>query len=125
MNGMMMTSRSNIILGYKGKMVVDDSYAFAPYVPLYGGKMKIEIRYERGHPEGYTDDLGIIADRNQWVRERLGGWYTWIHHSQIIEVYDWCDANLQGYWKLAAGVNKRELYISEEKDVTLFSLKWS
>ena len=120
-----MTSHSNIILGYKGKVLEDSAAFYCPYIPLEIGKMKIEIRYERGHPEGYTDDLGIIADRNQWVRERLGGWYTWIHHSQISEVYEWCSKNLQGYWKLAAGINKRELYISEEKDVTLFSLRWS
>lgn len=105
---------------------VNSLYAYSPppYTPQ-GFDMKIEIRYERGHPAGYTDDLGIIADRNQWVRERLRGWYTRIHHSQAVEVHDWCERNLQGYWKLASGIPERELYMSDEKDVTLFSLRWS
>lgn len=97
---------------------------YAPYIPK-GVNMKIEIRYERGNPAGYTDDLGIIADRNQWVNERLPGWYTRVHHSRAMEVYDWCEQNLQGYWQFAAGIPERELYMGDEKDVTLFSLRWS
>ena len=123
-----MTSHSNIIVGYKGKMIVDDSAAFyAPYVPLDEGNMKINIRHEQGHPEGYTDDLGIIADRDQWVRERLRGWYAWIHHSQFREVHAWCEANIHGHWLLDPGIiqRQRELYMSDSKDVTLFSLRWS
>ena len=87
--------------------------------------MSFEIRYERGNPAGWTDDLGIIADRNQWVSERLPGWYTRIHHSQAMEIHDWCEKNLQGYWKLRAGIPERELYMGSEKDVTLFTLRWS
>lgn len=88
--------------------------------------MNFEIRYDRGNPAGYTDDLGIIADRNQWVCERLRGWYTHIPYDQVMEIHEWCERNLQGYWKLRrGGTLERELYISEEKDVTLFSLRWS
>ena len=127
MNWMTMMSRSNdiIITQYKGRTTADAGAFYAPYVPLDVGKMKIEIRYERGNPSGWTDDLGIIADKNQWVQERLSGWYAWIHHSQAMEVHDWCERNLQGHWTLRAGIPKRELYMSLDKDVTLFSLKWS
>ena len=98
---------------------------YAPYIPLDIVKMKIEIRYYRGNPAGYTDDLGIIADKNQWIPARGEGWYAWIHHNQAEEIHNWCQNNLQGRWTLGAGIPKRELYIRESKDVTLFSLKWS
>lgn len=117
----------SIIVGYKGKATVDAGVFYAPYVPLDTGfKMKIEIRYEHGNPAGYTDDLGIIADRNQWIPERLPGWYTRVPYHQAMEIHEWCERNLQGYWKLRrGGTLERELYMSEEKDVTLFTLRWA
>ena len=38
----------------------------------------LNLHYRCGHPAGWTDDLGIIADKNQWVREELPGWYCYI-----------------------------------------------
>lgn len=117
-----------MILPYKGKTVEDAGAFYAPYIPLIIGNsdMKIKVHWEKGNPAGYTDDLGIIADRNQWVNERLAGWYTQIPYAQVMEIHEWCEQNLQGYWKLRqGGALERELYMSEEKDVTLFSLRWS
>jgi hypothetical protein len=87
--------------------------------------MKIEIHYELGHPEGYTNDLGIISDTDHWVKERLPGWYSTIYNSQGLGIHEWCLKNLHhGYWKLAVGIYNSELYIGNEKDVMLFSLRW-
>lgn len=87
--------------------------------------MKIEIHYDSGHPEGYTDDLGIISDTNHWVKERLPGWYAKIYNSSGLGIYEWCLKNFHyGPWKLTAGIYNSDLYISDEKDAMLFSLRW-
>jgi hypothetical protein len=91
--------------------------------------MSWRIVYEHGHPEGWTDDLGIMADRNQWVREHLPGWYArqWIGGRQWISVYDdsdlraWCEENLSGYWEIP---RDGYVYMSSEEDVMLFKLNW-
>lgn len=59
------------------------------------------------------------------VNERLRGWYTRIHGSQFVEIYEWCKNNLQGYWKIGDGVYIRELYMGDSEDVMLFTLRWS
>jgi len=32
--------------------------------------------WRTGHAAGYTDDLGIIADRNQWMDAEISGWIS-------------------------------------------------
>lgn len=88
--------------------------------------MTLTLHYRRGHPAGYTDDLGIIADRNQWVDEELAGWYCYSicglgFDRERQEMQDWCDQNLKNYWE----VNRKCVYISSEDDATLFKLRWS
>lgn len=81
--------------------------------------------YDRGHPAGFTDDLGIIADRNQWVDERLAGWYTNITKAQSTEIFDWCSKNLKHYWNSRVRLTGYELYLSSHKEVTMFILRFS
>lgn len=82
--------------------------------------------YDRGHPEGYTDDLGIIADRNQWVNAKLPGWYFSMPSDYVDTIYEWCDNNLTGYWtcdhKPALALDT--YYICSRSDMTLFKMTW-
>lgn len=86
--------------------------------------MKITYEWRPWIPEGWTDDLGIISDKNRWVREQLPGWYVFIPYQKAEEVYHWCNHNLKHDWSYGAGVNHRKLYISSDKDFTWFSMKW-
>ena len=86
--------------------------------------MIIDSYYSFGHPEGYTDDLGIIADRNQWVPEQLPGWYFIISYST--DIHDWCENNLMGYWKCVGFFSgRRTYYVSSDSDAVLFKMRWS
>ena len=80
--------------------------------------------YSYGHDEGWTDDLGIIADRNQWVKEELPGWYCcWPDlPAPISDLGIWCTDNLSGYWKVD---EYGRLYLSSDVDLSWFQLKWS
>ncbi len=91
--------------------------------------MSWHISYEEGHPAGWTDDLGIMADRNQWVREVFPGWYAcrWAGDRQWVGMYAdqnlraWCETNLSGYWEIP---RDGYVYMSSEEDVMLFKLNW-
>lgn len=89
--------------------------------------MKIEPEWRNWQPAGYTDDLGIIADCNQWVNEVLPGWYLKVPVDMAREIHEWCDKNFNGRWKLIAwdGGQMRTLYISDDKDLSWFTLRWS
>lgn len=89
------------------------------------------VIYEHGHPEGWTDDLGIIADRNQWVKELLPGWYArqyqrgdrwWESAYHRTDLREWCEKNLTGYWEMPPD---GYLYMSSEEDAVLFKLIWT
>lgn len=83
--------------------------------------MTYQLYYRRGHPAGYTDDLGIIADRNQWVEEELPGWYCFIpYHKCTSALQQWCNEQFREPWSY-----RRELlWISDDDDATLFNLTW-
>ena len=85
-------------------------------------KIKPNFRYEHGHPAGFTDDLGIIADRNQWVEEVTGGWYSEVDPQDYIAIHEWCEQTLKhGDW--STGVYY--VILQNEKDVSWFMLRWS
>lgn len=80
------------------------------------------LHYRRGHPAGYTDDLGIIADENQWVPEEWSGWYLYLPYGvgKHVDIVKWCEENLQGPWQL----HQEMLWIARETEATLFNLTW-
>lgn len=81
-----------------------------------------KLHYRQGHPAGWTDDLGIIADVNQWVSEELPGWYVYISDwDDYKELKLWCQEHLSSFWTF--GPN-RWLWIAVEQDATLFTLTW-
>lgn len=83
--------------------------------------MTYSLQYCEGHPAGYTDDLGIIADRNQWVEEEFPGWYCWIPRADDLAlIRKWCMEYPKGLWYLKRSV----LYLADEEDATLFRLVW-
>lgn len=83
--------------------------------------MKYVLHYRQGHPAGYTDDLGIIADRNQWVEEELTGWYCFMPYvKDVTDIKQWCEKNLADFWRFHKGM----LYIYNDNDATLFNLTW-
>lgn len=84
--------------------------------------MKYEWRNYR--PEGWTDDLGIIADQNRWLREELAGWYVFVPHHKAVEVHEWCKNNLKDDWNYGAGIPERKLRIGSDRDFAWFSMKW-
>lgn len=47
-----------------------------------------DLGYRPYRPSGYTDDLGIIADRNQWVPEQVPGWYVFVSGPKYMEVVE-------------------------------------
>lgn len=81
------------------------------------------IIYIDGHPAGYTDDLGIISDVNQWVPETQSGWYVLMQYKhEINRIVEWCKFNLSGYWKYNDNLM---IYMSDDDDATLFKLTWA
>ncbi len=80
-----------------------------------------DFRYAHGHPSGYTDDLGIIADHNQWVDEVWPGYYSLINPAREAEYREWCETNAKHTYE----VKRNSIYFSSEKDVTWFMLRWS
>lgn len=80
------------------------------------------IWYTEGHPSGYTDDLGIIADRNQWVSAELPGWYVGLSRDTELndEVIEWCRENLKGFFY--PQVNR--IHITRYEDIVLLKLRW-
>jgi len=85
-------------------------------------KIKPDFTYRRGHPEGWTDDLGIIADRNQWVEEQREGWVSDIDPQDYMKMREWCEQYLEhGTW--FTGIYY--IFIEHEKDVAWFLLRWS
>lgn len=85
-------------------------------------KIKPNFTYRRGHPAGYTDDLGIIADRNQWVEAERSGWISDIDAQDFMGMREWCDQNLKhGTWYTGLYY----IFIENEKDMSWFILRWS
>jgi len=78
--------------------------------------------WRNGHPAGYTDDLGIIADRNQWMDAEISGWISDIDPQDYVPMREWCEQNLKhgGWW---TGVYY--IILQREEDVAWFMLRWS
>ena len=73
-------------------------------------------------PAGYTDDLGIIADRNQWVPEVIGGYCSDIDPQEYTAIREWCEQNLKhGDWCTGAYY----IILQREEDVAWFMLRWA
>ena len=81
-----------------------------------------EFVWRNGHPAGYTDDLGIIADRNQWVDAEIPGWISNIDPQDYVPMREWCEQNLRngGWW---TGVFY--IILQREEDVAWFLLRWA
>lgn len=92
------------------------------WVSMQRKKVKPNFTYRRYHPAGYTDDLGIIADKNQWVEEQRAGWYSEVDPQDYREMHEWCQQNLEhGTWY--TGIY--HIFIQREEDVAWFMLRWS
>lgn len=85
-------------------------------------RLKPVFSFRKGHSAGYTDDLGIIADKNQWVEEQRSGWHSEIDPQDYMPMREWCEQNLKhGTWY--TGIYY--IFIEREEDVAWFTLRWS
>jgi len=86
---------------------------------------KISIHYRPYRPSGYTDDLGIISDTNQWIPAQEAGWYVSVPtNSKVSEITDWF-TELGIDYSMKATVNYRTHFvIFNESDANLFALRW-
>lgn len=80
----------------------------------------IDISYRPYVPSGYTDDLGIIADRNQWVPEQQPGWYVVSDFSTMHAIRKWLQENDMDYTEKGW-----TMILHDRNDVALFKLRWS
>jgi len=83
--------------------------------------------YDEGHPAGYTDDLGIIADRNQWIKGAAPGWYFLLApygetDVSALDVRSWCEDNMSGHWTYNGS---HSFYLADDGDAALFKLRWA
>ena len=78
--------------------------------------------WRTGHAAGYTDDLGIIADRNQWMDAEISGWISDIDPQDYVPMREWCEQNLKhgGWW-----VGVYYIILQNDEDVAWFMLRWS
>ncbi len=78
--------------------------------------------WRNGHPAGYTDDLGIIADKNQWVESVRTGWVSDIDPQDYHAMREWCEQHFtQGAWY----TGPYYVFLENEKDVAWFMLRWA
>jgi hypothetical protein len=95
---------------------------------VYNGSQWVRLQrvvpkffWHEGHPAGYTDDLGIIADRNQWVEAQRRGWQSEIDPQDYQEIREWCLQNLKhGTWHTGLFY----ILIDNDADVAWFMLRW-
>lgn len=83
----------------------------------------VQLYWYWGNDEGLTDDLGIIADRDQWVPARPAGWY--IHtfgRSLNHKIKEWCRENLESYEEF--GRIHVDHVILDHEDAVLFRMRW-
>lgn len=81
--------------------------------------MTVEISYRPHRPAGFTDDLGIIADRNQWIPEQHAGWYVLVNYDDWFDILDWLTEN-----NIDHSVTSNGLMLFNQEDVVLFKLRW-
>lgn len=75
------------------------------------------IEYYEGHEEGWTDDMGIIADKNTWLPAMPSGWYIY-NCSPAIKA--WALENLK-----SCVCSNGSYVILDKKEAMLFRIKWS
>lgn len=88
---------------------------------------KISIYYvERGHPAGWSDDLGIMAPDNVWLDAEYAGWHAAFHgfsqfdrDTLIDEFIDYC--NSQNIHYMYSG---KKLLLLEEDSIPLLLLRY-
>lgn len=91
------------------------------------------LKYLEGHPAGWTDDLGIIADVNTYVKEVLPGWYFYPdNYEDITEMLNWCEECIQGHFEIGTqqGPSSRKptlvyIRITDEAAASLFNMRFS
>ena len=87
------------------------------WTPAPREKIKPKFRYERGNPEGWTDDSGI-----KWVEQRDEGWYSDFDPQDNFAIREWCEQNFKhGDWYTGGYY----IFLRNEKDVAWFMLRWS
>jgi hypothetical protein len=82
--------------------------------------MSAQVEYRSYRPAGFTDDLGIIADRNQWIPEQHAGWYLLIDPDDFYDIVDWITENNMDH-----SISSNGLMLFNQKDVILFKLRWA
>ena len=82
--------------------------------------MTIEVEYRPYRPEGFTDDLGIIADRNQWIPQQHAGWYILTNSDDWFNILNWLTEN-----NIDHSVSTNGIMMFNQKDAVLFKLLWS
>lgn len=91
----------------------------------YAMSNKISIHYRPYRPSGYTDDLGIIADTNQWIPAQEAGWYVTVPMGYTIsDIVDWLDESGIDYAMKATVYFQTHFVIFNESDANLFALRW-
>lgn len=88
----------------------------------------VQLYWYWGNDEGLTDDLGIIADRDQWVPARPAGWYLHCSPGRDYEILKWCRENLESYEEYRSDISMFggiiDRVILDEEDVILFKMRW-
>lgn len=98
------------------------NYVNSSWVRVNREKVKPKFTYRRGHGAGYTDDLGIIADENQWVEAQKSGWVSDVDPQDYMAIREWCEQNLKhGTWYTGTYY----IFLENEKDVAWFMLRWA
>ena len=82
---------------------------------------KVILHWHEGHPGGMTDDLGIIADRDQYVEEELPGWYGYVPSDMEDAVRRWCIDVLENRCRFIRG---QTIHVPYEDDAAMFTLRW-
>lgn len=82
---------------------------------------RITLHREEGHPGGWSSDYGMFSDITLWTVKRYPGWYGNIPIQIIDEVKNWCEQYLQYNWD----IRYNELFIQDQRDLTIFMLRWS
>lgn len=81
--------------------------------------MHAGLHYRSYRPGGWTDDLGIIADRNQYVSAQMPGWYFWPGYKEWDEIHPWLNENGIEY-----SVSGPNVIIHKDEDALLFKMRW-
>lgn len=82
-----------------------------------------DLGYRCYRPGGYTDDLGIIADRNQWVSEQKPGWYVFVGRDDYGDVMEWLSHGSIVFDKMHGDPNM--LILDDRNTVTEMMLRWA